>query len=76
MKSIKCKKCNCDIYAEYNPMDSLNDNLLGFTFKKKKNVKKYFGELNINPSETCNTGIYLTCQNNHIEKYFCKIEIE
>lgn len=65
MKKIECKKCGCDIYAEYSPIESLNC---------KKGKEKYFSELNTNPSEICNTSVYLTCANDHLEKYFCKIE--
>lgn len=78
MKNVKCKKCNCDIYAEYGDMliDDIN-NFWKFSslFKKEKKVKKYFSELKQKPSEICNTTIYLTCENNHTEKYFCNIEI-
>lgn len=66
MKKVKCKKCDCEIYTEYSPIESLNI--------RDKKSKKYFSELNDKPSETCNTGIYLTCDNRHTEKYYCKIK--
>lgn len=65
MKKVKCKQCGCDIYHEYSPIESLNT---------KKGKEKYLSELEQHPNENCNTTIYLTCENNHIDKYFCKIE--
>jgi hypothetical protein len=62
---INCKKCGCEIFAEYSPIESLNS---------KKGRKKIFSELKTSPTEICNTSIYLTCENDHVEKYFCKIE--
>lgn len=77
MKNVKCKKCECDIFTEYGDMLIENLNMpwkFSSLFKKEKKVEKYFSELNQKPSETCNTTIYLTCENNHMKKYFCKIE--
>lgn len=67
---IKCRICGCGIYANYeqNSIKSLNI--------KTDNKIKYFSELLSEPSEDCHTGIYLTCYNNHTQKYFFKIEIK
>jgi len=61
MKKVKCKKCDSNIFHEYTPLEG--------------KTKKYLSELEQNPSGDCNTSIYLTCENNHLDKYFCKIEI-
>lgn len=65
---IKCRICGFAIYANYeqNSIKSLN--------VKSDNKIKYFSELLSEPSEDCHAGIYLTCHNNHTQKYFCKIE--
>jgi hypothetical protein len=60
MKNVKCKKCDGDIFHEYTPLEG--------------KTKKYLSRLEQKPSEDCNTSIYLTCENNHLDKYFCKIE--
>lgn len=65
MIKVKCKQCGCDIYYEYSCLESLNC---------KKGKKKYLSALEQHPNETCNTSIYLTCEKNHTDKYFCKIE--
>lgn len=71
MKNVNCKKCNSVIFAEYSSIDDLN---------VPKNMidkgEKYFSELTQSPTETCNTGIYLTCENYHLQKYYCKIDIK
>jgi len=75
MKKVKCKTCGCEIYAEYNPIDALNDSKKFCDyFVTKKKVVKYFSELDENPSTDVNTGIYLTCEHAHVGKYYCKIE--
>ena len=65
MKKIKCKQCDCDMYHEYSPIENLNC---------KKGKEKYLSELEQHPTENCNTTIYLTCENNHLDKYYCKID--
>ena len=73
-----CKKCNCEIYAKYDPITSLNDKNPDksiFQFLKKNKIKntKYFSQLKHKPTKTCNTSIYLTCENGHMLKYYCEI---
>lgn len=67
MKTVKCKQCGCDIFHDYERslIKSLNI--------KDKN-EKHMALLQQHPTEDCNTSIYLTCENNHINKYFCKIQ--
>lgn len=67
MKSVKCKECGCDIFTEYSSIGPIN-----MPSSEKKD--KYFSELRQTPTEDCNIGIYLTCENNHVKKYFCKTE--
>jgi hypothetical protein len=64
MKKVKCKQCDCDIYYKYSAIESLNT---------KKGKEKCITELEQHPNENCNTTIYLTCENNHMGKYFCNI---
>lgn len=58
MKKVKCKKC--DNFHEYTPLEG--------------KTKKYLSKLEQQPTEDCHTSIYLECDNNHLDKYFCKIE--
>lgn len=60
MVQVKCKECGCDIYYEYTPLEG----------KPKKHLSKLQQQSTID----CNTTIYLTCDNEHIEKYFCVIK--
>jgi hypothetical protein len=60
MKKVKCKKCGCDIFHEYTPLEGKS--------------KKYLSKLEQKTTEDCNTSIYLTCENSHLDKYFCKIK--
>lgn len=75
MKKVRCKTCGCEIYAEYNTIDSLNEsNKFCDFFTTKKKVIRYFSELEENPSDDVNTGVYLTCDYAHTGKYYCKVE--
>jgi len=71
MKNVNCRKCNSAIFAEYSAIDDLN-----IPKSMKSKGEKYFSELTQSPTEICNTEIYLSCENQHTEKYYCKIDIK
>lgn len=75
MKKVKCRICQCEIYAKYNQIDSLNESTkFCDLFTTKKKVIKYISELSSSPSEDINTEIYLTCEHSHVGKYYCKVD--
>jgi len=61
MKKVKCKVCECDIYAEYEALYPTTNT-------------KYFSHLQQEGDDEVNISIYLTCDNGHTKKYFCKID--
>jgi hypothetical protein len=67
MEKVECKTCGEIIFAEYDSFESLNC---------RKGPEKHFSQLTQKPNEKCNTTIYLTCCNDHLEKYYCEIETE
>ena len=62
MKKVKCKTCGNIIYHEYTPLTG--------------KCEKSLSDLRQSPTDDCNISIYLECENNHINKYYCKIKIK
>ena len=60
MLKIKCKTCGKNIDVIYEPL--YND-----TEKEIINVEH-------DSTENCNKSIYLTCDDSHINKYYCQIK--
>lgn len=61
---VNCKTCGCLIYHDYSPIESLNCH----------SSEKYLSELTQFPTDTCHTNIYLTCEKNHTNVYYCNVE--
>ena len=73
MKKVNCRKCNSVIFAEYEET-AISD--LNVPKSMKSKGIKYFSELSEYPTDTCHTAIYLTCENYHCQRYYCKIDIK
>lgn len=61
MKSVICKKCECIIFHEYTPLEGKSN--------------KYLSKLEQKQTDNCNTSIYLSCVNGHLDRYFCEIKL-
>ena len=61
MKTVECKECGIPILAKYEPIFG--------------NSSKEFADVKQVASEDVNTAVYLTCDNEHTNKYYCKIKL-
>jgi len=60
-RTIKCKHCDSTISVEYDKVEGKN--------------KIYLADITQDKTKTCTKAIFLTCENYHTDKYYCRIVI-